>query len=63
MQEMEKREERVKGGIKVKKKAKGSAASESFHLSFFFFQSIVSISHFPANLEASKIHSTLYLKP
>lgn len=39
----------------------GSAASASFHLSFL--QSIVSKSHFPANLEASKIHSTLYLKP
>lgn len=29
----------------------------------FFFQSIVSKSHFLANLEASKIHSTPYLKP
>lgn len=28
-----------------------------------FFQSIVSKSHFLANLEASKIHSTPYLKP
>lgn len=38
-----------------------SAASASFN--FSFFQSIVSKSYFPANLEASKIHSTPYLKP
>lgn len=53
---------RKKGQKKKEREDKRrSAASASFQLSFF--KTIVSKSHFPANLEASKIHSTPYLKP
>lgn len=51
--------------VRVKKKHQNQMKEYSECVLLFepFFMSIVSKSHFLANLEASKIHSTPYLKP